>query len=63
MRRKTGPEDISYCSTPCLYPHCKRNLKFFKPPSKYFSCCTFDDSNTDELHLKCKWKLEDKSNE
>lgn len=58
MRRQTGPDDISYCSTRCVNGNCKRNLIYYKPPSKYYSCCTFDEENkNDELHIKCKWKL------
>ena len=57
MRRKTGPDDISYCSTHCLNINCKRNLQFYKPPSRYFSCTKFDTESKDELHLKCKNKL------
>lgn len=60
MRRKTGPADISYCSTYCMNGRCKRNLQFYKPPSRYFSCTHFDTENKDELHSKCEWKLEDK---
>lgn len=59
MKRKIGLEDISYCSTSCKNERCKRNLNYYKPPSRYFSCTTFDDSNEDELHLKCEWRLED----
>ena len=62
MRRKVGPADISYCSTSCRNERCKRNLNYYKPPFRYFSCTHFDDANDkDELHLKCKWKLEDKN--
>lgn len=57
MRRKAGPADISYCSTRCLNSRCKRNIMYYKPPEKYFSCCTFDTDDKDELHLKCKWKM------
>lgn len=63
MRRKTGPADISYCSTFCVNSNCKRNLLFYKAPSKYYSCSKFDTDDKDELHLKCKYKLEDKNDE
>ena len=58
MKRKTGPADISYCSTTCKNERCKRNLTYYKPPFRYFSCTHFDTSNNDELHITCKWKLE-----
>lgn len=54
--RKIGPNDISYCSTYCMNTNCKRNLLFYKPPIKYFSCSSFDKNNKDELHTKCKDK-------
>ena len=60
MSRKTGPADISYCSTPCVNSRCKRNIMYYKPPIRYFSCCSFDENSKDELHTNCKWKLEEK---
>jgi len=56
MRRIKGPEDITYCSTKCMNQNCRRNLQFYKPPTKYYSCSKFDETNNDELHLKCKNK-------
>ena len=61
MKRKIGPADISYCSTPCVNARCKRNIMYYKPPFRYFSCCTFDNTTKDELHAHCKWKLEEES--
>lgn len=57
MRRQKGLDDISYCNTNCMNENCERNLRFRKPPTKYYSVCSFDTSDPDALHLKCEWKL------
>lgn len=59
MTRKVGPADISYCSTSCRNERCKRNLNYYKPPFRYFSCTHFDTENKDEFHMTCKNRLED----
>ena len=40
--RKIGPGDISYCSTNCCQERCKRNLRYWKPPTQFCSMCYFD---------------------
>lgn len=54
--RRTGPDDISYCCTKCLRQNCKRNLHFWKAPSKIYSVSNFDSDCADELHPNCKYK-------
>lgn len=54
--RKIGPGDISYCNTNCFQERCKRNLRYWKPPTKYYSVCSYDDQNEDALHINCIWK-------
>ena len=54
MRRKTGPGDISYCNTNCMQEKCKRNLRYWKPPTKFYSVTSFDKDCKDELHSKCE---------
>lgn len=41
--RKVGPSDISYCNTNCCQENCKRNLRYWKPPTQYYSVSSFDD--------------------
>ena len=60
MSRKIGPVDISYCSTTCTNDCCKRNIMYYKPPFRYFSCSSFDKNNKDKSHANCKYKLEGK---
>ena len=57
MRRKYGPADITYCSTPCIDLECKRNLRVYKSPDEQYSCLYFNSECKDELHLGCKYKL------
>lgn len=59
--RRTGSSDISYCNTNCLQGECKRNLYFWKPPTKFYSVTSFDKECSDMLHPKCKhkWLAED----
>lgn len=49
--------DKSYCSTFCDQKDCERNLRFNKPQEKYYSAATFDDSNPDQHHKTCRWKI------
>ena len=56
MRRKVGPGDISYCNTDCLQENCKRNLRYWKAPTDFYSVSSFDEKCKDKLHLKCKYK-------
>ena len=49
--------DKSYCATECKQKDCKRNLKYNKPKTKYYSVTTFDDDNLDEFHKDCNWKI------
>jgi len=55
--RKTGMADISYCNTNCIQENCERNLKFRKPPTKYYSVSNFDSDNPDAIHPHCPHKL------
>lgn len=55
--RKKGPVDITYCNTFCMQENCKRNLKFFQPPTKYYSVSSFNADNEDPIHTKCANKL------
>lgn len=57
MKRKTGPGDISYCNTNCMQENCKRNLRYWKAPTKYYSVTSFDDNCKDALHARCPYKL------
>ena len=59
--RKIGPGDISYCNTNCIQERCKRNLKYWKPPTKFYSVSSFDDECKDVIHSKCehKWLAEE----
>ena len=52
--RKTGPADISYCNTNCMQEKCKRNLRYWKPSTKFYSVTSFDKNCKDELHSKCE---------
>lgn len=61
--RKKGLDDISYCNSYCAQENCERNLRYRKPPSKFYSVCTFDENNKDVLHLTCEWKLIKKENQ
>lgn len=58
--RKTGPADISYCNTNCIQERCKRNLRYWKPPTKFYSVSSFDKDCKDDLHAKCQAKWLDK---
>lgn len=49
--------DISYCATFCDQADCERNLRFNKPTQKFYSVTTFDDSNLDQAHKTCGWKI------
>ena len=49
--------DKSYCSTFCDQKDCERNLRFNKPQERYYSVATFDDSNSDQKHATCGWKI------
>lgn len=63
MRRKTGPGDITYCNTRCVQSKCKRNLHFWKSPTKFLSVSSFDIDCEDELHENCKYMwLEEENN-
>lgn len=62
MRRKTGPGDISYCNTNCTQEKCKRNLRYWKAPTQFYSVVSFDENCKDELHLKCKHILSEEEN-
>lgn len=55
--KKIGPEDITYCLTQCEQKRCKRNLKYWEPPTNYCSMAMFDKKNDDILHNDCedKW--------
>ena len=55
--RKKGLPDISYCNANCIQEGCERNLKYRKPPTKYFSVSNFAKDDTDVLHTKCPYKL------
>lgn len=59
--RKIGPGDISYCSSHCCQENCKRNLRYWKPPTQYFSVSKFDKECDDETHIECehKWLAEE----
>ena len=61
--RKTGPGDISYCNTNCFQERCKRNLKYWKPPTKFYSVSSFDDECKDAIHSKCEhiWLAEEEN--
>ena len=61
--RKTGPGDISYCSTDCCQERCKRNLRYWKPPTQFCSMCYFDKDCEDVTHPKCehKWLAEEEN--
>lgn len=50
-------EDMSYCATPCDQKDCKRNLKYHKPKSEYYSVTYFDGPGIENTHKKCKWKI------
>lgn len=54
--RKKGIGDISYCNTYCAQENCERNLRFRKPPTRFYSVSSFDEENKDVLHLKCAYK-------
>lgn len=54
--------DKSYCSTFCDQKDCERNLRFNKPQEKYYSVSTFDDSNPDQNHATCGWKIKKGNN-
>ena len=49
--------DKSYCSTFCDQKDCERNLRFNKPQERYYSVATFDNSNPDQKHATCGWKI------
>lgn len=49
--------DKSYCATLCEQKDCKRNLRYNKPETQYYSVTTFDDSNPDKSHKSCEWKI------
>lgn len=57
MRRRLGPGDISYCNTPCSQERCKRNLRYWKAPTQFYSVTSFDEDCKDEIHGKCKQRL------
>lgn len=48
--------DISYCSTNCNRKNCKRNLKYHKPYTKFYSVVKLDDDK-DENHTNCSFFL------
>lgn len=54
--RKIGPEDISYCNTNCYQERCKRNLRYWKAPTQFYSVCNFDSKCEDAIHPKCEYK-------
>lgn len=60
--RKKGMGDISYCNTNCIQENCERNLKFRKPPTKFYSVSSFDEDEKDAIHAKCEYKLVKKEN-
>lgn len=61
MKKKIGPGDITYCVTPCEQKNCKRNLKYWEPPTAYCSMSCFDDKNEDTMHATCdsQWLSEE----
>lgn len=61
--RKIGPGDISYCSTNCCQERCKRNLRYWKPPTQFCSMCYFDKDCEDITHPKCEhmWLAEEEN--
>lgn len=56
MKKKIGPVDISYCVTPCEQADCKRNLRYWDPPTTVCSMTSFDSDNPDTTHKNCEWK-------
>ena len=60
--RRTGPADISYCNTNCCQENCKRNLRYWKPPTKFYSVSNFDEDCKNAIHSNCehKWLAEEK---
>ena len=56
MRRKKGLIDITYCNAMCVQEDCKRNLRYYKPPTSHCSVCNFAKDDTDTLHSKCSYK-------
>jgi hypothetical protein len=58
MRRK-GPGDISYCNTICMQESCKRNLQYWKAPTRVYSVTSFDIECKDNFHNHCAYKYAD----
>lgn len=59
--KRIGPGDISYCSTNCSQERCKRNLRFWQAPTRFYSVSNFDDDCKDASHLNCEhiWLAEE----
>lgn len=47
--------DRSYCSTNCDRKNCKRNLKYHKPRTKFYSVAELDNQEVDASHIRCKF--------